>query len=83
MLKIIFYELFTTSKAQNGPKIKKAQDWLKFGTFNILNMPILTLMLKMIFIKYLPPVRPNLAPKLKVPRFDTGDISNILISLLM
>ena len=56
-------EILTTCTAQIGPKIKSAQNLLKFGTFNISNMPISTLMSKMIFIKYLPPVRPRFVPK--------------------
>ena len=54
--------------AQIVPKTKSAQDLLKFGTFNISNMPISVLMLKNIFIKYLPPVRPKLVPRLKMLR---------------
>ena len=53
---------------QNGPKIKTVQNLLKFGTCDILNIPISILMLKIIFIKFLPPVRPKLVPKLKVFR---------------
>ena len=56
-------EILTTCTAQIGPKIKSAQNLLKFGTFNISNMSISTLMSKMIFIKYLPPVRPRFVPK--------------------
>ena len=33
-------------------------------------MAILILMSKIIFIKYLPPARPKLLPKLKVPRVE-------------
>ena len=55
-------------QAQIGSKIKNAQNLLKLGTFDISNMPISILMSKMIFIKYLPHVRPKLAPKLKVLR---------------
>ena len=58
------------------PKIENAQDLLKFNTFDISDMPILILMSKMIFTKYLPPVRLKL-------KFGTFDISNILISILM
>ena len=51
----------------NFPKIENAQKLLKFGTLNILNMPISSiLMSKMIFTKYLRPVRPKFLPKLKV-----------------
>ena len=45
-----------------------AQDLLKFGRIDISNMLISILMSKMIFIKYLPPVRPKLAPKSKMFR---------------
>ena len=41
---------------------------MKFGIFNISKMAILILMLKMIFIKCLPLVRPKLVPKLKMFR---------------
>ena len=34
-----------------GPKIKSAQNLLKFGTFDISNIPILILVSKMIFSK--------------------------------
>ena len=53
---------------QIGPKIKTAHNLLKFGTFDISNMSISILISKMIFVKYLPPVRPKLVPKLKVPQ---------------
>ena len=51
-----------------GPKMKNAQDLLKFSKFDISNIPISILMSKIIFIKYLPPVRSRLVPKLKVLR---------------
>ena len=38
---------------------------LKFATSNISNMPNSVLMSKISFMKYLPPVRPKLIPKLK------------------
>ena len=53
---------------QMGPKMKNAQDLLKFSKFDISNIPISILMSKIIFIKYLPPVRSRLVPKLKVLR---------------
>ena len=40
--------------AQIDPKIKGAQDLLKFGTFDVSNAPIWILVWKMIFMKYLP-----------------------------
>ena len=75
-VKNYFYWILTTCPAQIGPKIKSVQNLLKFGTFDISNMAISILMSKMIFIKYLLPVRPELI-------FDTFDISNILTSILM
>ena len=46
---------------------EKAQNFLKFGTFDIPIMSISILLLKKI-MKYLPPVKPKLVPKLKVLR---------------
>ena len=40
-------------------KITNAQNLLKFDTFDISNIPILILMSKIIFVKYLPAVRSN------------------------
>ena len=34
------YEIFTSCYAQIGPKIENAQNLLKFGTFDISNIPI-------------------------------------------
>ena len=62
------YQIFTACSAQIGSKIKITQNLLKFGTFNISNIPISILISKIIFMKYLPPVRPKLVAKLKVPR---------------
>ena len=59
-------------------KIENAQDLLKFGTFDISNIPILILMWKIIFIKYLPPVWPKLVPKLKVLRIYSDLAHSIL-----
>ena len=42
---------------------------LKFDRTNITNIPIAILMSKMIFIKYLPPVRPKLLQKYECPEF--------------
>ena len=42
-----------------SPKIKNAQNLLNFGTLDISNIPISILMSKMMFMKYLPTVRPN------------------------
>ena len=52
--------------AQTGPKIKIAQNLLKFGTSNISSMSISLSMSKIIFMKNLPPVRTKLVPKLKM-----------------
>ena len=68
MSKIIFYEIFTTCEAQNGLKIKNAQNLLKFRICDISNIPISILMSKIIFIEYLPPVQPKMVPKSKVLR---------------
>ena len=51
-------------------KIKNAQNLSKFGTSNISSMLISILMSKIIFMKYSPPVRPKLVPKLKMLRID-------------
>ena len=61
--------MFTTCQAQIGPKIKNAQNLLKFDTFEVSDMPISILMSKIVFIKYLPSVRPKLVLNLKVTRF--------------
>ena len=61
-------KLLITCLNQIGPKIKSAQNLLKFGTFDILNTSISTLMSKMIFIKYLSPARPKLVLKSKMLR---------------
>ena len=63
-----FSETFITCSAQISPKIKNAKNLCKFGTFDILNNPISNLMSEMIFMKYLPLVRPKLVPPLKMLR---------------
>ena len=68
MSKIIFYEIFTTCEAQNGPKIKNAQNLLEFRICDISNIPISILMSKIIFIEYILPVQPKMVPKSKVLR---------------
>ena len=60
MSKIIFYQIFTNCYAQIGPKLKNAQNLLRFCRTDISNMAISIFMSVMIFIKYLPPVRPEL-----------------------
>ena len=60
MSKIISIKYLTPVRAQIGPKVKSAQNLLKFGTFNISNTLISILTSKMILNKYLPPgVDPN------------------------
>ena len=61
-------KLLITCLTQIGPKIKSAQNLLKFGTFDISNMPIPILMSKMTLMKYLPPVRLKIFPKLNMFR---------------
>ena len=68
MSKIIFHEIFTTCEAQNGPKIKNAQNLLEFRICDISNIPISILMSKIIFIEYILPVQPKMVPKSKVLR---------------
>ena len=63
--------------AQIGRKIKSAQNLLKSGTFDILNMRIWILISKMVFIKYLPPVRPKIKSTNSLLKFGTINISNI------
>ena len=50
------------------PKIRSAQNFLKCDTFDISNMSISNLMLKINFFKYLTPVRHKFVPKLKMLR---------------
>ena len=64
MSKMIFKKYFQPVR----PKIKNAQNLLKFGTFHISKIPVSILMSKIIFMKYLSPFRPKLVPKLKVLR---------------
>ena len=80
-----FYEIFTTCYIQNGPKIKNAQNILKFGTCDISNILISILMSKIFFMKYLPTVRLKLVPKLKVVRiyWNLSHITNMSIWILM
>ena len=58
-----------------------------FGAFDISNMLISILMSELIFIKYLPPVKLKLVPKLKITqnllKFGTLDISNMSILILI
>ena len=48
--------------------MENAQNLLKLGRIDISNIPISILMSKMIFMKYLSPVTPKLASKLKLFR---------------
>ena len=61
MLKMIFINYLPPVR----PKLKSAQNLLKFGTFDISNMSISILMSEIIFIKYLPPL-PPVRPKSSV-----------------
>ena len=67
MSKMVFINIYHC-KAQIGWKMKNALNLLKFGLFDISNMKILILKSKIIFMKYLPIVRPKLVPKLKMLR---------------
>ena len=49
---------------RNGDVIKEI-NLLRFGTFDVSNMSLSVLMSKIIFMKYLPPARPNFVPKIK------------------
>ena len=53
----------------NWPQNWECSRFINIGTFDILNILILILMSKMIFIKYLTPVRPKLVQKLKYSEF--------------
>ena len=68
-VKINFYGIFTTSEAQISPEIKNAQNFYKVCSFGISNMLISILMSKMIFVTYLPLVRPKLMWILKCIEF--------------
>ena len=46
------HEIFTTCKAQISPKTENAPKLLQFGTFDILNIMISTLMSKISPVKY-------------------------------
>ena len=52
--------LDTTCSTQIGPKIESTQNLLKFGTIDISSIPIFILMSKIVFIKYLLPVKPKM-----------------------
>ena len=56
---MIFYQIFTNCWVEIGLKMKNAQNLMKLGWIDISNMTISILMSKMIFIKYLPPLRPK------------------------
>ena len=60
-----FHKIFVNFKAKISPKIKNAQNLLKFGTFDISSMPISILMSKIIFMKYLLTVTGKLTPRIK------------------
>ena len=50
------------------PKIKTAQNLLKFGTFDISNIPISVLMSEIIFYEIFTSCQAKLTPKLKLLR---------------
>ena len=52
-----------------GPKIKIAQNLLKFGTLDISNMPISIIMSKMIFDELFTNCQAEICPKLKGAEF--------------
>ena len=54
--------LDNTCWAQIGPKIESTQNLLKFGTIDISSVTIFILMSKIVFIKYLLPVRSKMVP---------------------
>ena len=56
MSRIIFMKYLPSVRLKLIPKIKNAQNLLKFGTFDISNVLISILVPKMTFIKYLPPI---------------------------
>ena len=60
MSKMIFIKNLPPVRLKFCPKIKSAQNLWKFGPADISNMPILILILKMIFMKYLLTIRPTL-----------------------
>ena len=60
MSKIVFIKYLPPVRPKIGPKMRGAQNLLKFGRFDISNMAIPILMSKIVFIKYLPPVRPKI-----------------------
>ena len=69
-------EIFTTFQAKKVPKIKNAQNLLKFGTCDISNIPISIWMLQNIFIKKIKSAQ-NLL------KFGTFGISNMTNSILI
>ena len=78
--------MLTICSAQVGLNIKSAQNFLKFDTFCIWNMPISIFMSKMIFIKYFPPLGTNWSQNWKCSgliEIGNIDIWNIPISILM
>ena len=60
MSKTIFIKNLPPVRLKFCPKIKSAQNLWKLGPTDISNMPILILILKMIFMKYLLTIRPTL-----------------------
>ena len=68
MSKIVFIKYLPYFRLKLIPKLKNAQNLLKFVSFDISNIPIWILMSKIFLMKYLPPATPKLVLKLKVPR---------------
>ena len=86
-VKSYFYWILATSFAGICPKIKSARNLLKFGTFDISNMPI-SMMLNIIFIIYyilyicLAQIGPKIKEAQDLLKSLTFDVLNILISIL-
>ena len=71
----------------NWSQNKSAWNLLKFGTTDVSNMPISILMLKIIFMKYLPIVKPKTSPKIKnaqnLLKFGPSNTSSMPIPFLL
>ena len=59
MSKIIFIKYLPPVRPKLVPKLKNAQNSLKFSTFDISNISISIFISKMAFVKYLPAATPN------------------------
>ena len=67
-IKSNFYEIFTTCQVQIDPKIKNTQNLLKFGRFDISNIPISILMSKFDFYEIFTFCQDKLTSRLKFLR---------------